>query len=54
VAQMAHLMITNPTFRQQIIATQKQRLQTFLPDAVEVRLQKVLQQIQVTPKLEST
>lgn len=54
VAQIAHLMITDPAFRQQIIASQKERLQAFLPDAVEMRLQEALHQIGVTSKLEST
>jgi glycosyltransferase involved in cell wall biosynthesis len=44
-AQTAHLMITDTSLRQQIIATQTQRLQAFLPEAVEARLQEALQQI---------
>jgi L-malate glycosyltransferase len=44
-AQAAHLMITDTTLRQQIIATQTDRLQAFLPDAVEVQLQNALQKI---------
>lgn len=44
-AQTAHLMITDISLRQQIIATQKQRLQAFLPDAVEAQLRTALQQI---------
>jgi L-malate glycosyltransferase len=45
VAQTAHLMLTDPALRQQIIATQQQRLQAFLPEAVETRLQDALRQI---------
>jgi glycosyltransferase involved in cell wall biosynthesis len=48
VAQTAHLMLTDPAFRQQIIATQQQRLQAFLPEAVEARLQDALRQIGIT------
>lgn len=50
-AQAAHLMITDTALRQQIIATQEQRLQAFLPDAVEARLQEALQKINVTLRL---
>jgi glycosyltransferase involved in cell wall biosynthesis len=54
VAQIAHLMITDSALRQQIVATQKERLQAFLPDAVEMHLREALHQIGITPKLEST
>lgn len=53
-AEAAHLMITDSALRNQIIATQKQRLQDFLPDAAEAKLQEILQQIGITAKLEST
>ena len=45
VAQMAHLMITDASLRQQIIATQKQRLKAFLPDIVEHHLKSALSKI---------
>ena len=44
-AQTAHLMISDTSMRRQIIATQKQRLEAFLPEAVEAQLQAVLQKI---------
>ncbi len=47
VAQMAHLMLTDPALRQQIIATQQQRLQAFLPEAVEARLQEALKKLDI-------
>ncbi|MCP4422692.1 MAG: glycosyltransferase family 4 protein [Chloroflexi bacterium] len=53
-AEMAHLMITDAALRQQIISTQKQRLQAFLPDAAEARLREALQQINVLSTLENT
>jgi L-malate glycosyltransferase len=53
-AEMAHLIMTDVPLRQQIIATQKQRLQAFLPNAAEARLQEALQQIGVLPKSKST
>lgn len=53
-AEMAHLMITDTTLRQQIILTQKERLQAFLPNAAEARLQEALQQMGILSILEST
>ena len=46
-AATAHEMIANTPLRQQIITTQKRRLQAFLPDVVEAQLKNVLQQIGV-------
>lgn len=45
-AQTAHLMVSDAALRQRIIATQKQRLQAFLPEAVEAQLQAVLEKVQ--------
>ncbi len=45
VAQMAHLMISNKAVRQQIIAKQQERLESFAPDRVETILQDVLQRL---------
>ncbi len=47
-AEAAHLMISDASLRQQIIATQKQRMLAFQPEAVEAQLQAALQQVQQT------
>ncbi|MBK8905048.1 MAG: glycosyltransferase [Anaerolineaceae bacterium] len=54
VAHTAHLMVTDNALRQQIINTQKLRLQAFLPDVVEVRLHEALQKLDITIPLVST
>lgn len=54
VAQGAHLIVTDTPLRQQIIATQTQRLQAFFPDRVEAHLLEALNKIGITPTLKST
>lgn len=53
-AHAAHLLVTDTAVRQQIIATQKERLNAFLPQTVETKLREALQKLGIQPKLESS
>ena len=47
IAEMAHLMVTDQTLRQQIIQTQRSRLETFSIQKVEENLKTILKKVDV-------
>jgi glycosyltransferase involved in cell wall biosynthesis len=47
VAEMIHLLATNPALRRSIIAGQRQRLADFAPEYVEAQLRQVLERVGV-------
>jgi hypothetical protein len=47
VAEMAHLLATDPDLRAQVVSTERNRLRMFAPDKVEARLRTLLDRIGV-------
>ena len=47
IAEMAHLMVSDPALRQQIVHRQRQRLADLSPELVESKLQQILEQVGV-------
>jgi glycosyltransferase involved in cell wall biosynthesis len=47
IAEAAHLLVTDPDLRQQVIRRQRQRLADFAPDRVEDRLRRILERLGV-------
>jgi glycosyltransferase involved in cell wall biosynthesis len=47
VAEMAHMMVSDPTLRQQLIQCQRQRLTDLSPERVEGKLQQILERVGV-------
>jgi hypothetical protein len=48
-AEMAHLLITDPELRAQVISRQRERLEHFAPSRVEARLSAMLSRLGVLP-----
>ena len=47
IAEMAHLMVTDPVLRQQIVRRQHQRLSDLSPERVEGKLHQILERMGV-------